>query len=100
MLLKSAEHGCSCDVAIVASMLEAGPAFTRPALRGTEADAAHATFTHSDGDHLTLFHTFHGYYAHHQDKQYSNSNNGNSGNTNKSTSRSNAGNENTANKYC
>lgn len=79
-------------------MLEAGPAFTRPALRGAEADAAHAIFTHQDGDHLTLFNTFHGYYAHHQDKTYCSYNNNNNSNSN-STSRSTNSND-LASKYC
>ncbi|KAG5468679.1 hypothetical protein CUR178_01514 [Leishmania enriettii] len=61
MLLMAPKHGCGADAAVVAAMLEAGNAFSRPPSRSTEARAAHARFGDADGDHVSLFRIFHEY---------------------------------------
>ncbi|KAK7200746.1 pre-mRNA splicing factor ATP-dependent RNA helicase [Novymonas esmeraldas] len=66
MLLMAPKHQCAADAAVVAAMLEAGNAFSRPPSRLAEARAAHARFEDADGDHVALFRLFHAYYRHQQ----------------------------------
>ncbi|AIN97688.1 ATP-dependent RNA helicase-like protein [Leishmania panamensis] len=61
MLLMAPKHGCGADTAVVAAMLEAGNAFSRPPAKLKEAREAHARFDDADGDHIVLFRVFHAY---------------------------------------
>ncbi|RNC35860.1 ATP-dependent RNA helicase, partial [Trypanosoma cruzi] len=70
MLIRSAEHRCGADAAVIAAMLEAGNVYVRPSGRGNEADQQHITFQHPDGDHLTLFNVFHAFWRNNQSPQY------------------------------
>ncbi|EAN99926.1 ATP-dependent RNA helicase, putative [Trypanosoma cruzi] len=70
MLIRSAEHRCGADAAVIAAMLEAGNVYVRPSGRGNEADQQHTTFQHPDGDHLTLFNVFHAFWRNNQSPQY------------------------------
>ncbi|KEG11287.1 putative ATP-dependent RNA helicase [Trypanosoma grayi] len=70
MLLRSEEHRCGADAAVIASMLEAGNVFVRPPSRGNEADQQHLIFHHPDGDHLTLFNVFHAFWSSGQSPRY------------------------------
>ncbi|CAC9538856.1 ATP-dependent RNA helicase-like protein [Leishmania infantum JPCM5] len=66
MLLMAPKHGCGADAAVVAAMLEAGNAFSRPPSRLAEAREAHARFDDADGDHVVLFRVFHAYFKNQQ----------------------------------
>nr|CCC90132.1 putative ATP-dependent RNA helicase [Trypanosoma congolense IL3000] len=70
MLLRSAEHGCGADAAVVVAMLEARNIFQRPASHVNEAQQKHMQYRHPDGDHLTLFNVFHSFWRSGQSAHY------------------------------
>ncbi|TYZ65841.1 hypothetical protein PybrP1_008088 [[Pythium] brassicae (nom. inval.)] len=61
MLIASVEYQVPQEVATLVAMLSSPEPFVRPKNDGKAADAAKATFSHVDGDHLTLLNVFHAY---------------------------------------
>jgi pre-mRNA-splicing factor ATP-dependent RNA helicase DHX15/PRP43 len=70
MLLRSAAHGCSIDMALIAAMLEVGNFFLRPQRKQGEADQMRRRFEHPESDHITLFNVFHAFIDAHRSPQF------------------------------
>merc|ERR1719261_500185 len=61
MLVASNKYQCSSEIASIAALLSVPIVFMRPRDKSREADEAKQTFTHMDGDHLTLLNAYHAY---------------------------------------
>lgn len=61
MLTISPEFGCSNEILSVTAMLSVPNCFVRPKESAKQADAKKASFSHIDGDHLTLLNVYHAY---------------------------------------
>eukprot|EP01012_Entosiphon_sulcatum_P012233 TRINITY_DN17645_c0_g1_i1.p1 TRINITY_DN17645_c0_g1~~TRINITY_DN17645_c0_g1_i1.p1 ORF type:complete len:760 (+),score=155.17 TRINITY_DN17645_c0_g1_i1:1150-3429(+) len=70
MLLNSAKHKCSPEALSIAACLSVPQLFVRPRERAQEADEAKNSFTHNDGDHLTMLNAYHAYLQSGQSQQW------------------------------
>merc|ERR1719199_1096608 len=61
MLVASNKYQCSSEIASIAALLSVPIVFMRPRDKQREADEAKQSFTHMDGDHLSLLNAFHAY---------------------------------------
>ncbi|KAJ2915264.1 hypothetical protein MD484_g5130, partial [Candolleomyces efflorescens] len=74
MLIVSPEFKCSNEMLTIAAMMSAGNIWFRPPNRMKEADAAHARFKVSEGDHLTLLNVYDEYMDNRRDRNWSRNN--------------------------
>lgn len=70
MLIVSPEFNCSNEILTIVAMLSVPNVWLRPPNQRKEADAAKATFTVPDGDHLTLMNVYNHYMQNQHDRQW------------------------------
>jgi HrpA-like RNA helicase len=61
MLIASPQFNCSNEILSITAMLSVPNCFVRPREAQKAADNAKAQFTHTDGDHLSLWNAYHAY---------------------------------------
>ena len=64
MLIASPNFQCSNEILSITALLSVPNVFMRPKESAKAADQAKSSFTHSDGDHLTLLNAYHAYKQH------------------------------------
>ncbi|KIY68260.1 P-loop containing nucleoside triphosphate hydrolase protein [Cylindrobasidium torrendii FP15055 ss-10] len=70
MLIISPEFNCSTEILAITSMLSAPSVWIRPPNARNQADAAKASFTVPEGDHLTFMNVFNQYLTNKGDKRW------------------------------
>ncbi|KAJ3331003.1 hypothetical protein HDU76_004307 [Blyttiomyces sp. JEL0837] len=69
-LIISPKYKCSAEMLSIVAMLSIPNCFIRPNDQRKQADEAKASFTHVDGDHLTLLNVYHAFMENGQDPQW------------------------------
>jgi len=70
ILVQSPNYNCSNEALSIAALISVPTMFLRPKEAQSQADAAHSSFAHLHGDHLTLLNAYHAYLKNKHDPNF------------------------------
>jgi pre-mRNA-splicing factor ATP-dependent RNA helicase DHX15/PRP43 len=70
IIVQSPKYNCSNEVLSIAALISVPQIFMRPKEAQAQADAAHSSFSHIHGDHLTLLNAYHAYLKNIHDQNF------------------------------